>query len=177
MAAAVRAGVRLVVVGDGRMRPAVETASGPGVELLGHVDDAALRDLYRSCRALVFPGEEDFGIVPVEAQACGTPVLALGVGGVLDSVVEGVTGTLYRPDAHGDEVDALAAALHRFDHDAFDWRVIRQHAERFSPAVFRQRFADAVERAIRPEAEPTGSPGTPDHSSSERELTTALVQP
>ena len=177
VAAAVRAGVRLVVVGDGRMRPAVEAASGPGIELLGHVDDATLRDLYRSCRALVFPGEEDFGIVPVEAQACGTPVLAREVGGVLDSVVGGVTGSFYRPDAHGDEVEALAAAMHRFDPDAFDAGVIRQHAERFSPAFFRQRFAEAVERGVGAEAEPTRSAGPPAHSSSEPTLTTALVQP
>ena len=177
VAAAVRAGVRLVVVGDGRMRAAVEAASGPGIELLGRVDDATLRDLYRSCRALVFPGEEDFGIVPVEAQACGTPVVALGVGGALDSVVEGVTGTLYRADVARDEVDALAAAMHGFDPDAFDPGVIRQHAESFSPAVFRQRFAEAVARAVGPDAGPTRSLEPPHRSSSERVLTTALPRP
>lgn len=174
VAAAVRAGVRLVVVGDGRMRPAVEAVSGPGVELLGHVDDATLRDLYRSCRALVFPGEEDFGIVPVEAQACGTPVLALGVGGVLDSVVEGVTGNLYRAAGEGDEVEALAAAMHRFDPDAFDPGVIRKHAEQFSPAVFRQRFAEAVEGVVGTDRHSGGPLSIPEHAASGPVLTSAL---
>ena len=77
VAAARAAGVRLVVAGDGRARPAVEAAAGPATEILGSVDDLTLRDLFRRCRALVFPGEEDFGIVPVEAQACGAPVIAL----------------------------------------------------------------------------------------------------
>ena len=146
VAAAARAGVRLVVAGDGRSRPAVEAAAGPGTELLGAVDDATLVDLYRRCRALVFPGEEDFGIVPVEAQACGTPVLARGVGGVLDSVVDGVTGTLYR--GSGAEVADLASALRAFDPSRFDARVIRANAERFSAANFRIRFAAVVQDAL-----------------------------
>jgi glycosyltransferase involved in cell wall biosynthesis len=174
VAAAVRAGVRLVVVGDGRMRAAVEAASGPGIELLGHVDDATLRDLYRSCRGLIFPGEEDFGIVPVEAQACGTPVLALGVGGVLDSVVEGVTGAFYRTDGRRDEVETLAAAMCRFDPDAFDPMVIRKHAEQFAPAVFRRRFADAVEGVVNAQAAGTAPLTTPGHAATGDALAGAL---
>jgi glycosyltransferase involved in cell wall biosynthesis len=174
VAAAVRAGVRLVVVGEGRMRAAVEAASGPGIELLGHVDDATLRDLYRSCRGLVFPGEEDFGIVPVEAQACGTPVLALGVGGVLDSVVEGVTGAFYRTEGRRDEVEALAAAMHRFDPDAFDPAVIRKHAEQFAPSVFRRRFAEVVEGVVGSRTAATAPLVAPEHSASGHALTGAL---
>lgn len=142
--AARKANVKLVVAGDGRMRAAVEAAAGPGTEVLGYVDDDTLRDLYRRCLALVFPGEEDFGIVPVEAQACGAPVLALGVGGVLDSVVDGVTGALYHPRSPSEEVDALAAAMASFDADAFDPAVLRRHAESFSPEAFRARFTAAV---------------------------------
>ena len=148
VAAAVRAGVRLVVVGEGRMQPAVEAAAGPGVELLGHVDDATLLELYRRCCAVVLPGEEDFGLVPVEAHACGTPVLAQAVGGVLDSVVEGVTGRLYRPSGQGDEVEVLAAAMRAFDASDFDPTGIREHAERFSPTAFRQRLAAKVEAVV-----------------------------
>jgi glycosyltransferase involved in cell wall biosynthesis len=147
--AAQRAGARLVVVGDGRSRGAVEDAAGPGVTVLGRVGDDQLRDLYRRCRALVFPGEEDFGIVPVEAQACGAPVVARDVGGVLDSVVDGVTGTLYHVTAPASEVDDLATALRSFDGSAFDGAAIRAHAERFSPARFRDAMATVVERVRR----------------------------
>jgi glycosyltransferase involved in cell wall biosynthesis len=147
VAAAVRAGVRLVVAGDGRMRAAAEAAAGPGVEFLGHVEDAVLADLYRRCRALVFPGEEDFGLVAVEAQACGAPVLARRVGGVLDSVLDGVTGSLYVAP-RGQEVEALAGALRRFDPDRFDPAAIRRHAEAFSPEVFRRRVSAAVGAAL-----------------------------
>jgi glycosyltransferase involved in cell wall biosynthesis len=146
VAAADSAGVRLVVAGDGRSRSVVEAAAGPRTELLGQVDDRTLVDLYRRCQALVFPGEEDFGIVPVEAQACGAPVLANRVGGVLDSVVEGVTGSFY--DGTADEVGALAAALKEFDPSRFDAGRIRANAERFAPERFRSGFLDQVQRAL-----------------------------
>lgn len=147
VAAARRAGVRLVVAGDGRSRAGIERLAGPGIELLGRVDDATLTSLYQRCRALVFPGEEDFGMVPVEAQAAGAPVIAYGVGGVLDSVIHGVTGVLYQVGAPGDDehhVRALAAALEAFEPDRFDGAAISQHAQQFSPAAFRRRFAALV---------------------------------
>jgi glycosyltransferase involved in cell wall biosynthesis len=147
VAAAQRARVRLVVAGAGRSTAAIRRIVGPGVELLGKVSDEVLRDLYRRCRALVFPGEEDFGIVPVEAQACGTPVLALQAGGILDSVVDGITGVLYRtgPSSH---VEVLAEELRRFDAAQFDPAEIRRHATGFSRAAFRSRFAAAVSRTL-----------------------------
>jgi glycosyltransferase involved in cell wall biosynthesis len=148
VAAAEQAGVDLVVVGDGRSRPAVEAAAGPHTQILGAVDDATLRDLYRRCRALVFPGEEDFGIVPVEAQACGTPVIALGVGGVLDTIVDGETGVLY--DGAGPE--ALAAVMRDFGSDRFDPHRIRTHAEGFSPDRFRAAFVVAAANILDPDA-------------------------
>jgi glycosyltransferase involved in cell wall biosynthesis len=140
--AATRAGVRLVVAGDGRMRAALEAAATPAVELLGAVDDDTLVDLYRRCRALVFPGREDFGIVPVEAMACGTPVVALGEGGVLDSVVDGVTGVLVAPTP--DPEDGLTAALRDFDPSRFDPAAIRRHAEAFGRPRFRARLQERV---------------------------------
>lgn len=143
VAAAVRAGVRLVVAGDGRSRAAVQAAAGPGVELRGRVSDDELRDLYRRCRALVMPGEEDFGIVPVEAQACGAPVVALGAGGALDSVRDAVTGVLYQPDT-ADPVGALAAALRAFRPDRFDSAAIVRHARGFAPQRFRAEVAAAA---------------------------------
>lgn len=142
-AAAARAGVRLVVAGDGRFRRQVEQAGGGAVELLGRVSDAELRSLYQRCRALVMPGVEDFGIVPVEAQACGAPVVALAAGGVLDTVVRGVTGVLYDEDP-ADPAAGLAAALAAFRPSDYDSSRSRAHAEAFSRAQFRQRVAAAA---------------------------------
>ena len=163
-AAARRSGRMLLVVGDGRMRAAVEAAGGSSVQILGHVDDDTLVDLYRRCQAVLLPGEEDFGIIPVEAQACGTPVLARGVGGVRDSVLPGVTGHLYPAMDGAGEVDALADAMHRFDAAPFDPEVLRAHAEGFSADAFRARFGDAVRELMerRGIAAPTlGSPSRP----------------
>lgn len=144
--AARRAGARLVVAGDGRMREAVERTAGPGVELLGPVTDATLLDLYRRCRAFLMPGEEDFGITPVEAQACGAPVIALGAGGALDTVVDGVTGVLYPPG--DDPVTALAARLRDFDASAYDAAAIRRHAEQFAPERFRREITARVDAFV-----------------------------
>jgi glycosyltransferase involved in cell wall biosynthesis len=140
--AAREAGMPLVVAGDGRARDAVAAAAGPGIELVGAVDDDALRDLYRRCRALVFPGEEDFGIVPVEAQACGTPVVAAALGGVRDSVIDGVTGVLYPSDGSDDEGDAarLSQVLRAFDPTRFDADRLRAHAAGFGT----DRFVDEI---------------------------------
>jgi glycosyltransferase involved in cell wall biosynthesis len=149
--AARAAGVRLVVAGDGRQRGVIERAAVPGVEILGAVDDETLRDLYRRCRALVFPGVEDFGIVPVEAQACGAPVIARGVGGVLDTVVPDRSGILFDPDR--DPVQALADELRRFDPDLFDAATIRAHAERFAPDRFRESMSRTCREILDP-AEP-----------------------
>jgi glycosyltransferase involved in cell wall biosynthesis len=145
--AARRADVRLVVAGEGRARPAVEPLAGPRTEFVGRVDDHELRDLFRRCRALVFPGEEDFGIIPVEAQACGTPVIAPALGGVLDTVLDGTTGTLYPAD--GDQVASLTEVLRTFDESHFDRRAIHAHAQQFAPACFRERFDRTVYDILR----------------------------
>jgi glycosyltransferase involved in cell wall biosynthesis len=155
--AARRADVRLLVVGEGRAKPAVEALAGPRTEFLGRVDDDELRDLYRRCRALVFPGEEDFGIIPVEAEACGTPVIAPAIGGVLDTVVDGTTGVLYPPG--GDEAATLAEVLRTFDDGAFDPAAISAHAQQFAPACFREHFDRAVAAILAGDA-PGGSRAT-----------------
>jgi glycosyltransferase involved in cell wall biosynthesis len=146
VAAAERAGARLVVAGTGRSSEVVRRAAGPRTELLGAVSSSELLDLFRRCRALVFPGEEDFGMVPVEAQACGAPVIALKAGGARESVVDGVTGVAYEPG--DDEVGALAAILEGFDPRGFDPDAIRAHAERFSCEVFSQKVSDAAHRLL-----------------------------
>ena len=143
--AAQAAGVRLVVAGEGRARAELEQLAGPGTTFLGRVSDDELRQLYRRCAALLMPGVEDFGIVPVEAQACGTPVLAIDAGGTQDTVLPGVTGELVPPaGALPEEVARWAAALRDFDPARYDPVTIRTHAEGFSRATFRTRMRDVV---------------------------------
>ncbi len=130
----------LVIVGDGPEASRLRALARPNVTLVGEVSDETLRDYYRRCRALVFPGEEDFGIVPVEAHACGRPVIAYDAGGVRETVVAGRTGILFPEQSAA----ALMAVVQAFDHRAFDATVIRHQAERFS----RQTFQRQMERFI-----------------------------
>lgn len=147
--AARRAGVRLVVAGDGRDAARCrKLADGADVTFLGRVSDEDLRDVYRRATAMVMPGEEDFGITPVEAMACGTPVIALGVGGALDSVVDGVTGTFVTGGDDAAVVDQFAEKMASFDGRAYDPAEIRLHAQRFSPERFRQQMADVVAQTL-----------------------------
>ncbi|ADB73199.1 glycosyltransferase [Geodermatophilus obscurus] len=146
--AARQAGVPLVVAGEGRARAEVEQLAGPGTTFVGRVDDEGLRDLFRRCRALLMPGVEDFGIVPVEAQACGAPVLAIDAGGARDSVLPGVTGELVPAAGEDEEVDVWARALASFDGASYDPAAIRRHAESFSRAHFRGAMADVVDRVL-----------------------------
>lgn len=146
--AANRAGVRLVVAGDGRQRAECEAMAGPGVSFTGRVSDDELRSLFRRCRAVLMPGVEDFGIVPVEAQACGAPVLATAAGGALDTVRPGVSGELVGTGVGGvASLEAWTAALHDLGPtDGYDRQAIRTHAETFSRAAFRATMADVVDR-------------------------------
>jgi glycosyltransferase involved in cell wall biosynthesis len=111
------------------------------VTFLGRQPDSALRDLYRGAAVALLPGEEDFGIVPVEAQACGTPVVALGRGGAVETVIPGTTGMLVdEPSA-----PAFADAVARVTQTAFDPAAIRAHAERFSRERFVREISDLIE--------------------------------
>jgi glycosyltransferase involved in cell wall biosynthesis len=140
MMAARQAGVGLTIVGNGPERANLEKLTGNGIELLGWREDDEVRALYQSCVAAVLPGEEDFGIVPVEAQACGRPVVALGRGGALDTVIDDETGVLVADTS----VEALAAGLTRAAATRWDSARIRRHAERFS----RTRFIHDIEHVI-----------------------------
>jgi glycosyltransferase involved in cell wall biosynthesis len=131
------------IVGDGRDRARLQARATPNIEFPGWVDDRTLRDLYANCRGYLFPGEEDFGIAPVEAQAAGKPVIAYAAGGALDTVIDGETGVLFARQTPAD----LADAVRRFETLSFDPDRIRQNAERFSSQVFRERFSSFVERA------------------------------
>jgi glycosyltransferase involved in cell wall biosynthesis len=145
MMAARRAGVALTVVGKGPERANLEKLAGDGIELAGWRTDEEIRDLYRSSTATILPGEEDFGIVPVEAQACGRPVVALGRGGALDTVIDGETGVLFEAPT----VDSLAAALTRTAGIAWDASRIRRHAETFSRSRFVHEIQQVVDDTLR----------------------------
>lgn len=137
-----RMGKRLLVIGDGEQRKALEKRAGPTVEFLGRVDFAALKTHFARARALVFPGEEDFGMVPVEVMAAGRPVIALGRGGALDTVVDGETGTLFTEQS----IDGLIDAVARFEAMTFDPQALRAHARRFGMAQFRNGMLDVIRR-------------------------------
>ena len=136
----------LDIIGDGPERQFLEArvASTSGVRLLGRLDDEAVRAHYRSAAAVLLPGEEDFGIVPVEAQACGRPVVALGRGGATETVRHDETGLLVADDT----VPAWAAALTAAAARTWDTPRIRQHAERFSHGRFRAEFRHAVDEVL-----------------------------
>lgn len=133
----------LKVVGRGEDFERLSRIARPNVQMLGRVEDAQLADLYRGARALVFPAEEDFGIVPVEAMACGTPVIAYGRGGALDSVRDGVTGCFFDEQTPS----ALRAAVLDFESRRadFDPVAIAQHARGFGAARFRRELYAEIE--------------------------------
>ena len=141
-------GAPLQIAGDGRDRLALQRIAGPSVHFAGYVSDQQARAYLASCRAFLFPGEEDFGIAPVEAMAAGRPVVAYAGGGALDTVLEGVTGHLFSPQTP----HALATTLASFDSTRFDPEAIREHALQFATPRFRARFAALVEEAWRAHA-------------------------
>jgi glycosyltransferase involved in cell wall biosynthesis len=136
VAACARLGRKVKIAGTGRALEAARAAAGPDAEFLGFVPDHELGEVIAGARALLFPGAEDFGIVPVEVQAAGVPVIAYGVAGVRDSVVEGETGVFFDRQTP----EALADAILAFEAMTFDETVIRQNARRFAPERFRTEF-------------------------------------
>ena len=137
VAACAMLGRRVKVAGTGRGLEAARAAAGPGAEFLGRVSDEELAELLAGARALLFPGEEDFGIVPVEAQAAGVPVIAYGRGGVRDSVIEGETGVFCAEQTPA----SLASAILQFEDSRLDEAAIRDNARRFGPERFRDEVA------------------------------------
>jgi glycosyltransferase involved in cell wall biosynthesis len=136
-----RLGHQLRIIGDGPERRQLHSLAGPNVRLLGALSRAEVRDHMRACRALIFPGKEDFGITPVEAQATGRPVVAYGGGGALETVVDGVTGVLFDEQTP----EALCEAVQRSSAISFDQDAIRRHALRFDREVFEAQVRDFIE--------------------------------
>lgn len=135
----------LVVIGDGPEYNALKKRAGPNVTLLGYQPDEAVAHYLEHARALVFAAEEDFGIVPVEAQACGTPVIAYGCGGVLETVQSGVTGVFFDEQS----TDHLQEAVRTFERiePTLNPEEIRGHAEQFAISVFQSAFSEFVRTA------------------------------
>ena len=132
----------LVIIGDGPEMGRVRAAAGANVRVMGAQSREILRDHLRRARAFVFAADEDFGILPVEAQACGTPVIALGVGGARETVRDGETGLFFGEQT----AEAIAAAVRRFEEGPeFAVAACRANAERFSVGRFRREFRAWVE--------------------------------
>ena len=134
-------GLPLKVVGTGRARPELERRAGPTIEFLGFVSDEEKHRLFSRCKAAIFPAEDDFGIAQVEVQAAGRPVIALGAGGALDTVVDGVTGVLFQPQTP----EGVIAAVRRFETLEFSPNEITARAERFSRDRFEREIARVVD--------------------------------
>lgn len=127
---------RLVVVGDGEQRKDLERRAGKTIEFRGRVEFSELKQRFGACKALVFPGEEDFGMIPVEVMAAGRPVIAYGKGGALDTVIDGQSGVLF----HDQSEAALLAAIERFEGLNFTADQLQTHARTFDPGAFKSKI-------------------------------------
>jgi glycosyltransferase involved in cell wall biosynthesis len=159
VAACARLGRQLKVAGDGRALEGIRAAvqEDAQVEFLGRVEDDERDRLLTQARALLFPGEEDFGIVPVEAQAAGLPVIAYGIGGASESVLDGDTGVLFAEQDAGSLIDAIE----RFEALDLDNAQLRVNAERFGRERFRAEMAAAIYTAWRARSQAGESPARP----------------
>lgn len=137
-----KVGRRLVIIGDGAQRKLLESMAKPNIEFLGRKSDVLVREYIQNCRALVFPGEEDFGITPVEAMAAGKPVLAYGVGGVLETVQAGKSGEFFSEPTEKSLLDGLMRLMMNERH--YDYKYIRKIAEQFDESVFEEKIRKAI---------------------------------
>jgi glycosyltransferase involved in cell wall biosynthesis len=141
-----RLGKPLVVIGDGDCHAAIKRAAKSNIELLGWQPTSVLRDYYARCRALVFPGIEDFGIVPVEAMASGRPVIAYRKGGATETIVDGETGIFFDEQTP----ESLGEAVTRFERTEQQFVPARivAHAGSFDQRYFKQRMQDTIDRLL-----------------------------
>ena len=136
-------GAKLMIAGDGRDRDRLEALAGPTIEFLGRVSDADAEDLMARCQAFIFPGLEDFGITPLQAQAAGRPVIAFGAGGALDTVLPGETGEFFLEQT----TESLASALVAFKPDGYEPAACRANAKRFSVQRFHLELSNYIKQA------------------------------
>lgn len=134
----------LVIAGDGRDRERLQTLAGPTIEFLGYVPDQDLPDIMSRCRAFMWPGEEDFGISPIQAMAAGRPVIAYAAGGALETVIPGRTGALFYEQSAG----AIIDAVEQFDESAMDPYAISAFAAQFDTSEFKRKMQQFVEEKL-----------------------------
>jgi glycosyltransferase involved in cell wall biosynthesis len=146
-------GERLVIIGEGPDRARLEELAGPTISFLGRVNDSEVKRYLENCRGLVFPGSDDFGIAPVEAQACGRPAIAFAGGGALETVIDGETGILFREPSSG----SLADAVRRAETTTWCPEIIRANAERFSREVFLERMGTVLREVSSAEPQPAAA--------------------
>lgn len=133
---------RLVVIGDGPQKAYLEAVSGDTISLLGWKDDETVKEYLQNCRALILPGEEDFGITPVEALACGKPVLAFGFGGAKETILPGITGEFFYEPTSASLENGLASIMKQ----NYSPSACRKQAEKFSEELFAQQFKKLVRK-------------------------------
>jgi glycosyltransferase involved in cell wall biosynthesis len=134
--ACTRTGRRLLVIGDGPDRARLQAMAGPTVKFLGRQPDEAVNRYASRCQALIFPGEEDFGMAPLEVNAAGRPVVAYGAGGATETVIENLNGVLF----YQQTADSLIAALEELESKIWAPAAIRRHAQRYDIQVFQNRL-------------------------------------
>lgn len=137
----------LVVFGQGAEYKRLKKMAGPTIQLMGRQPDEMIRDYYRKCKAFIFPGEEDFGMTPLEAQACGRPVIAYGKGGALETVIDGETGVFF----HEQTVESVIEGIKKLDSLEVKKSICRANAERFSEQAFKENLRKEIERRCRNE--------------------------
>jgi glycosyltransferase involved in cell wall biosynthesis len=142
VSACTRLGRKLVVIGSGTALESLKAQAGPTIQFLGRVPDEEVEFHVSRCRALIFPGEEDFGMAPLEVAAAGRPTIAFRAGGAIETVVEDVTGVFFDEQT----TEALVDAIERFEQREWPSSVLRRHAEGFSSEVFRERFTRFLRR-------------------------------
>lgn len=135
-------GQQLLIIGDGPHKPYLQSIAAPNVSFLGFKDDDAVVEYYQNCRAFIFPGEEDFGITPVEAMAAGKPVLAYGKGGVTESVIPGETGEFFYQPTIDSMEDGLARLI--LNEKKYVMKRIREQAEKFSTRKFKRKIKQII---------------------------------
>jgi glycosyltransferase involved in cell wall biosynthesis len=133
-------GLPLRIVGNGPELKKLKRMASDNIVFEGWLSDDEVRERYRSCRALIFPGEEDFGLTPIEANACGAPVIAFRKGGVVESVVDGVTGIFFDEQTE----DSLIEAVKKFEISKFDINACRAQSLKFDTEVFKEKFSDYI---------------------------------